>query len=317
MLLCKEVQRRMPYYKTHEVKKCLGAKMPDKTFYVIGFDEGWTGLFGIVKHQLMHIIYAVERGYIPIIDLQHYYSQYLTFNELFKENAWEYFFEQPTKYGLNDIRSAKNIIKSVQNAFPPAQQWNIHCSNVSDNPQSFLYAKEIFSKYIRLNTKTKNFVTKKQQELLENKGRILGVLCRGTDYTQLKPKGHSIQPAPEEVISKAEEVMAQYHCESLYMATEDADIYDLFVAHFGDKLIFNAVPKWRGADLPKGKSNSKRLSYNDKQGKIQGGVTYLSQIYLLSQCTCFIGGSTYGSLGVLLMSNSFDYVHIFNKGFYS
>jgi hypothetical protein len=316
LLLRKEIQRRMPYYRTHEVRKSSGTDMPDKTFYVIGVDEGWAGLFAIVIHQLVHIIYAVERGYIPIVDLQHHYSQYLVLNELFKENAWEYFFEQPAEYSLNDIRSAKNIIKSVQNAHPPAQQWFLSYRNTFGNLKDFSCPKEIFTKYIRLNEKTKDFVTKKQNELLKNRGKILGIHCRGTDYTQLKPKGHPIQPAPEEVIKKAEEVMAQHHCDSLYLATEDADIYDLFVAHFGDKLIYDPISRWRNADLPKGRSNSKRLSYNDKPGKIQGGVEYLSQVYLLSRCTCFIGGATYGTLGALLMNDSFDYVHVFNKGFY-
>jgi hypothetical protein len=316
LLLRKEINRRIPYYKTHEIKKSFGTGMPDKTFYIIGIDEGWCGMFAIVMHQLAHIIYAVERGYIPIVDLQHYYSQYLSGNELFKENAWEYFFEQPMGYGLNDIRTAKNIIKSVQHFVPVGQIQGVSYKDIFNNLNNCSHHKEIFNKYIRLNSTSKDFATKKYEVLLKNKGKILGVLCRGTDYSNLTPKGHPIQPKPEEVIKKAEEVMVQYRCETLYLATEDAAIYDLFASHFGDKLIVDNVSRWRVSDLPKGRSNSKRLHINDKQGKIQGGIEYLSQIYLLSRCTCFVGGATRGTLGLLFMSNSFDYSYIFNKGFY-
>jgi hypothetical protein len=313
--LRKEVRDRRKYYLTHEVYTSFGNEMADKTFYVIGANEGWCGLFAIIYHKLSHFAYAEEHGYIPVVDLQNYYSQYLSDDALFKENAWEYFFEQPMGYGLNDIKRARNIIKSVCFYKPLAATYigyrDIHNADIMRN------SRNIFAKYVRFNRASETFLAERYGRTLRNKGRVLGVLCRGTDYSILKPKGHPIQPEPEEVIIKAKEVMEKYSCDYVYVATEDADIYALFMKHFGGKLIVDQTTRWSAADLPKGRSNSKRLSSIDKAGKYSGGVEYLSQIYLLSKCSCFIGGATRGTFGVLMMCDNFDYCHIFDKGYYT
>jgi hypothetical protein len=314
-ILLKEIKSRIPYYKSYEIRKSYGKDMPDKTFYIIGIDEGWAGLFAILSHQLSHIAYAVERGYIPIIDLQNYYSQYLGDNELFKENAWEYFFEQPVGYRLNDIKKASNVIKSVQNANPPeACVFNVYEGFNDINKRS--YYREIFAKYIKFKPQTEDFLTIKYNELLKNKGKVLGVHCRGTDYVALKPSGHPIQPSTDEVITKAREVMREYSCPYIYLATEDKDIYDLFAKHFENELILDNASRWSITDLPEGKSNSKRLSYTDKTGKIQSAMEYLAQMYLLSRCNCLVCGATAGTAGVLLMNDKYDYIYIYNLGYY-
>jgi hypothetical protein len=314
----REFKSRLKYYKTHEVRKSYGNEMPDKTFYITSINEVWCGLFAIIVHQLEHILYAVERGYIPIIDLQNCYNQYLGEKEFFKENSWEYFFEQPMGYGLRDIKKAKNVIIGINSGHP--NKWNKTIPFLSyrecHNADTIAYYKEKFAKYIIFNSKTMSFLTEKHNEMFKDKGRILGIHCRGTDFTALKPSGHAIQPKPDEVIEKAEQVMNEYRCDHLYLATEDADIYDLFEAHFGSRLILDkATRRWRVCDL-KGKSNSKVLASDDSAGKYKGGIDYLSQIYLLSKCNCFVSGATLGSLGVMLMTDKFEYQYIWNLGYY-
>jgi hypothetical protein len=307
-------QVRERYARTHEIRKSFGKEMPDKTFYIIGTDEGWCGLFAIIAHQLTHIAYAVERGYAPIVDLQNFNNQYLGKKEKFKENAWEYFFQQPLGYGLNDINKAQNVIQSVFYPDPPDKKYRISYATTIYDTDAIAYWREIFQKYVRFNQSTENFIQSKYNELLKNKERVLGVLCRGTDYTTLKPHNHPIQPEPIEVIERTKKAMEEWNCDYIYLATEDADIYDLFVKHFADKLILDDANRWRTTDLSNGKSIADLFS--DKLEKYNDGVKYLSQIYLLSQCTCFIAGSTRGSLGVLLMSNGFEKYYIYNLGAY-
>lgn len=313
-LLSKEINSRKKYNLTHEVHTSFGNEMPDKTFYVIGVDDNWCGLFAILTNKLVLINHAIEHGYIPVIDMQNFYSQYLGDYELFKENAWEYFFEQPMGYGLDDIKEAKNIIKSTSSYQPfnaiGIGYKDIHDANVIDK------YKKIFAKNIRINQTSQTFIAEKYKRTLQGKGRVLGIHCRGTDYNMLKPKNHPIQPEPEEVIRKAENVMSEFQCTSIYLATEDAQIYESFLKHFGDKLILDASTRWSIDDLPKGRSNARRLSTTDKMGRYFSGMEYLSQIYLLSQCNCFIGGATRGSFGVLIMPNKFEYQYIYNLGYY-
>lgn len=42
----------------------------DKTFYVIGWNDEGGGLFWIVNKVCMHIAYALDHGYIPVVDLK-------------------------------------------------------------------------------------------------------------------------------------------------------------------------------------------------------------------------------------------------------
>jgi len=81
----------MNFYKKNEVIRTNGKDHADKVFYVIGFDEGWCGLYAIVMHQLTHIAYALDNGYIPVIDLCNFKNIYLQDYLLGKENSWEYF----------------------------------------------------------------------------------------------------------------------------------------------------------------------------------------------------------------------------------
>lgn len=312
--LLKRRQKKLEYARTHETKKSFGNAMPEKTFYIVGADEGWCGLFAIIAHQLTHIAYAVELGYHPVIDLQNFNSQYIGKREKFKENAWEYFFQQPVGYGLSDISKAQNVIQSVFYPDPPDERYRISYATTIYDSSAIAYWREMFKKYVRFNQRTEDFIKNKRAQLFKNKKRILGVLCRGTDFTTLKPHNHPIQPEPIEVIDRVNKAMKEWKCDFVYLATEDADIYDLFVAHFRDKLILDDAHRWRTSDLLDGKSNANL--FFDKKEKCNEGVKYLSQIYLLSQCTCFIAGSTRGSLGAMLMSEGFEKHYIYNLGFY-
>ena len=75
-----------------------------KTFYIIGNYIRQDGLFAMYKHIISHVLYAQESGFIPIVDLQHYPNQYFKDGKAFKENTWEYYFEQPAGYSLKDIK---------------------------------------------------------------------------------------------------------------------------------------------------------------------------------------------------------------------
>lgn len=304
------------YYQTREVRKSYGKDFPDKVFYVIGVDEGWCGLWAIISHQLEHIAYAVDRGYIPVVDLQNYFSQYLSEGALFKENAWEYYFRQPMGYALQDIKKAKNIIASVNSGTVPAKKYRISYLDCHRAHAISAYH-ELAKKYLRFNEQTKQKLADAYSNTLAGKGKILGVHCRGTDFTSLKPNGHPIQPTASEAIAKAKEVMQAHRCARLYLATEDADIYEAFAEQFGKKLIAADSYRWRAGDLKPGQSNSSR-SYNASRDKrYQDGLAYLAETYLLSKCSCFVGGATRGTLGALLMSDGFEYQHVFDLGIYS
>jgi hypothetical protein len=303
------------YYQTREVRKSYGKDFPDKVFYIIGVDEGWCGLWAIITHQLRHIAYAIDHGYIPVVDLQNYFNQYLGEELLFKENAWEYYFRQPMGYSLRDIKKAKNIIVSVNSGVIPIEKYRLGCKDCY-NTQATSYYQKLAKQYLHFNEQTEKILAAAYSKTLEGKGKILGVLCRGTDYITLKPHGHAIQPKVADAIGKAKQVMQEYQCTCLYLATEDADIYGAFAEQFGSRLIVGSSRRWRAGDLKRGRNNSDFYNNASKDERYQGGLTYLVDTYLLSRCSCFIGGATCGTLGTLLMNDSFEYQYVFNLGTY-
>ena len=146
---------------------------------------------------------------------------------------------------------------------------------------------------------------------MQNK-KILGCLCRGTDYLYRRPKEHPVQPDPEEVIIKCTDILKERNCDLIFLATEDEEIYNKFKKHFGDSLITNNHEFFHDtgttllSDVKQGRDNEKFLR----------GMEYLVTIYLLSECDCLVAGRTNGSAAVLMLSDGYEYVYIYDLGYY-
>lgn len=289
--------------------------MPNKKYYIIAASHKTCGLFAIAKNTIAHVLYALDKGYIPVVDLQHYQNQYFKDNREFKDNTWEYFFEQPCRYGLDDIPRDANIIIS-DNVLVPEQKYALYPdhlpiegNNLSQN------MKKLFSeykKYFKINSEVKKYLEDGYKKLIGEENEILGILCRGTDYLQLKPKFHPIQPEPEIVLQKARELQSRFHYKKIYLATEDKKIYEIFKEEFGDILIDNGQYRYENTndkyiiDIP-----VKRENHNYTLA-----MEYFLSIYILSKCKYFIGGRTSGTLAAYIMNNVWEYNYIWELGHY-
>ena len=297
-------------------KASYGKENPDKIFYVFGCKDDTGGLWWHINKSLMHIAYAVDNGYIAVIDMQNFHNQYTEDSKFGKINVWEIFFQQPMGYTLEDIAHSKNIILSKKAPYPNHKYW-MGQSEFYDNEDRIKYFHNLFSKYIKFNNKTKEYLQKQYENILSGKGRVVGVLCRGTDYVLYRPKGHPVQPEPQDVIKDVKNVMASYRCEYVFLSTEDSDIFKLFLEEFGNKLLYVEQKRTSKSDLVGGMYLAKKnIQDSINIDTFTRGIGYLSSTYLLSQCTCYLGGRTGGSKGVLLMSNGFEYRKIYNLGLY-
>ena len=154
-------------------------------------------------------------------------------------------------------------------------------------------------------------------ERLENRysgRRILGVLARGTDYVKLKPHDHPVQPLPEDIIVKTDEVMRTEKFDAVYLATEDKSILAKFQAAFGDKLL-QAECEYIDYD----ESSEKWIteySLDRNNDKYLRGLEYLVSILFLSRCRGFIASMTSGSQAVMYLSEGFEYLYVFDLGLY-
>ena len=181
------------------------------------------------------------------------------------------------------------------------------------NPYSLQYWRDICKKYIRFNPEISDSLNKRKEEILDSReGKKLGILCRGTDYINLKPIGHPIQPTIDIVINKAKCLMKEKKCEYIFLATEDSDILKRFQAEFGYYVLVNQSTRFSDT---KGRFLSEIME-EKKVEKYESGLNYLTSIYLLSQCDYLIAGRVSGLLGALLMNESYKYQYFWNYGSY-
>ena len=298
-----------------EKKVSLGEENPDKTFYVIGQNDTSGGVFWLVNKVAMHIAYALDKGYIPIVDFQYHMTQYTTLEEFGKTNFWEKFFEQPFGYHLKDIANSKHIIINKM-APAPQKKYLMGQEEFYDNLQKIAYYKEIFKKYIIINKETQEFLDTLEREYFPKNRRVLGMLCRGTDYVVQKPKNHPIQPTAKQAIKDAKSAMKEHHCDYLFLATEDQDILNSFQKELHERLLFLPQRRYTKADLHKTLYLAQAKNADKERNRLEDAKMYLAAIYLLTKCNCFIGGRTGGTKGVLLMERGFEYKYIYNLGLY-
>lgn len=277
-----------------------------KKYMIIKREGKHLGLFSYVITNLGNINYAIKKNMIPVIDMKTYKNAYLKDDQIGEINAWELYFEQPLNVGLDQITSDETIVfeKIIRNR--PNDSMRFFKNNKVNNYWSLLR-----KKYIRLNEKTRIYIEEEYSRLFSNQ-RVLGVLCRGTDYVKLEPFRHPVQPTAEEVIEKSKKVMKKYNCEKIFLATEDMSILKKFENEFGDKLIINKSERFNNTD----NNFLADIKFDRPNDEYLRGLEYLTTIVLLSRCNCLIGGRASGTIGAVLFSEGFEYTYFWNKGRY-
>ena len=295
-------------FKWREKRTCNGPENPDKTFYVIRY-RFMGGIFGLMGYYIPQIQYALEKGLIPIIDLQNMLNMYLEDDKFGKENAWEYFFEQPYGFTLKDIEHSKNVILGNAGRISTKKQ---NLSRIIFDTEEMKRWHNIFSKNIRANDIVKKYCNEQYSKLISDNDVVLGVLSRGTDYINNKPHNHPVQPLPEQIIQKSSEFMQKYGCNKVFLATENKRIWDAFHTEFGDKLITNDHKLFEDT----GKTYLPDVKLERENGKYLAGLEYLATINILSRCPYLVAGNCGGSQAAMYITEGYKDCYIFDLGLY-
>ena len=213
-------EQKMKDYDTKKFAIMRRTECPD-----CGFFSFYIVHLGCIKRYL-------EKGYIPIIDLQSFKNIYNKRNKSVY-NPWEVFFYQPYNYTLAEVKKyAKNIYHKActQNYYRP-NPLNIYFHN-----SSIKFWHNISKNYMPV----KNVIMEEADLIMKkffgNSKNILGVKIRGTNYVSDRPKGHSIQPNIEQVISDVKIFDEKYKYDFIFFTTEDENIRNKFVKEFDNKL---------------------------------------------------------------------------------
>lgn len=294
-------------YKWRERKISRGNENKEKRFYIVRRANAKVGLFSLVLTNLGYIKYALEQGYTPIVDMSNYDIFYQG-SEITTPNMWQYYFKQPCGYGLQDLNKSKHVILgngiiSCEVPFPD--------DSIAYDDKKLAYWKNVAKEYLIVKEEIVKLSDELKRELFGEK-RILGVLARGTDYINAKPKNHPVQPMPEQLMEKIDEVLSERKCDKIYLATEDKNFFAIFKSRYGDKIIAMDVERHETT----GNQNINEVRRLQKKNDYLMARDYLMNILLLSKCNCLVAGNTSGSIGALLLNDEYEYKYIFDLGVY-
>lgn len=282
MMLCENNERKVSY----------GTHYSDKTFLeirLIGF-AGWGYFFQVISRN---ICYAYQKGYIPVVNMMTCPNTYLEENELGEVNAWEKFFEQPTGYTMNDVRKAENVILAARE-------------------QEGIYDNHDFYHTIVMKPRLQKMFDS-YMEIFDAHDQVLGVLYRGTDYTNLKPYNHPIQPTLPVMLDKVEEKCREWGLNNIYLCTEVEEAVQEFKERFGDKVFF--YPQMRYSQ--KCDEYLGTLKFNRKDDAFYRGADYWILLNALAKCDSLITGQCGGAAMAMKMNGGrYNHVYIFELGIY-
>ena len=210
----------------------LSAKDDGNVYFVIRRRRpGTAGICSLIYTAMGGFAYSDENRYIPYVDLLNDKSIYTQNGQ----NGWDIFFEQVNgNQEINDrlIKSAKNVIVGGHYS-----DYRLPSAKVMFSKNELEYWHNIYKTYFKFSNKMKSRINTKYRSKVNKNDRVLGVLCRGTDYLAMKPSNHTIQPDPIEVLNRSRNAFLKYDCNKIWLATEDVNIFKMFKDVFGDSLL--------------------------------------------------------------------------------
>lgn len=289
-------------------------------FYIIARTNPIEGIGALIGLVANHSAYAEDCGMIPIVDLKHYQNIYFKDGREFKDNAWEYYFEQPAGYTLDDIKD-DDIVTISKNRFSPTKFHKLTCKalpvNTYEAPSKRIeHLRKRYKGYIKPKKQTLEFAEKQYNELIKEGDVVIGVLARGTDYLIKNPVNENKQPQPKTVMKKVKQFVKKYpEINKIYLATEDADIFDMFKKEFGDMLIDNGQYRYK-YDKKGDKPFIADMKIDREDHEYKLGFEYFSSLYILSKCNYFVGGRCSGTKVAWLLSDNWKDCYIWKLGIY-
>ena len=290
-------------------KRCYGEKNIDKTFYIIkpDYQDGVEGLLSLIFRQILYIDYAKRKGYIPFVDWKNYVTQYSDG----ENNAWSFFFKQPSNINEKEIYNSKNVYISGW-TFKDINSKGLFESRIFFDDNSNKQSHEVLISNLEFNDEVLHIVEKEARAIdIDN---CIGVYVRGTDYIKLRPSGEYIQPDIKQVKRQISNFISTYHA-PVYLVTEDGSIYDELIKTFGKSIRIVSFDSFiRDYDGKNVLSKSNVLDENKKQR----GQKYLVKMILLSRCKYLISSITQGSkFSYALNGGKYKDKYIFDLGLYS
>ena len=297
-----------------------GEKNADKNILFIEV----TGGMGVIYRYMLYALWEAERlGFTPVIK----FHDTCIYREMHSvdgtDNAFEYYFSQPTDVSLSDMYESKRVF-SLELPHLSRIEYDLGDLN-PDAPAGYVVNERyletlagVAHKYLHLNEKTRSFFEQSFQQVFPQNGgrkRVLGVHVRGTDFA-LQWEGHPNMVTVEDFFTAIDEALGQENgFDHIFLATDDNTRLAAFKERYGDRLsYYEHVHRGEGVRLAiLDELDRENTHYLD-------GLEALRDMYTLAKCDGLIAGLSQISISARIRRladyGPFEYMRILDKGLY-
>lgn len=304
----------------------LGTLNKDKVIYFIGVNQRGIG-FGAYFRWTLHALYDADSLKAePVV----YFGDRCPYHEntdvMGTDNPFEYYFEQPVKIKVEEaLKSSKVISFMGPNLYRIDKRLGIMkdntdlpvgYKNISDNYIETLG--NIVKKYIKLNIKSVEFISKSQKKIFRDNidlKTVLAVHVRGTDFALHWDKHPNIVGI-EDYFKIIDEAIEKHNFKYIFLATDDSVRLDIFKDKYNEKLLY-----FEDVNRTSEQVNVSFVRNDREKNRYLNGAECLRDMYTMAKCGGFIAGLSQVSISVRIINrslkNKFLYEKIIDKGIYN
>ncbi len=320
------------FYCGRETRKNYGNCNEDKTFFVIRpyYYSKPNLVISAIPHLLtnyyctiQYIAYAKDNGWIPVVDWENYklpHSEEESINGT--NNAWEYYWKQPSEYTLDEVYRSKNVVlgrMNIPNGYLP--HLRTPKTGIKEYAKNIILKGSELAKIVEFNEITKKYIYDAQNRLFPKNKKIMGVAIRGTSYAKINAGHHAAQPSVSEMIELIKYYYEIWEMDYIFFTNEEEETVELMKKEFGEKLIY--LPRQRYRNYHIYSDNSPNPTNEDLNplyvsgNRYKTNLDYITEMALLSKCDCLLSALSNGIKAVLLWGGkNFEHVEILDKGVY-
>ncbi len=283
-------------------------------YFIIRREPPGAGLFSNINHVLQGLRESEKRGLIPVVDMQNYWSSYsLSTPILGTQNSWEYFFDQPAEFSLEKALNSNQYVLSKGNRIAGDHWLTQKSLQYVTEPEKIEEISRLLKKYLKLNRFTQSTIEFVKNNTDWKPDLNLGVSLRGSDYLEIKPHGHPMQPNLQEVCVAIQEILESEGDTRIFLACEDITIRSSIEDRFPGIVLqnFRTSPFFREYIALELKLTGRNLSM------MTNNLGYLVEILLFSECKSCVSSLANGSaIGIALNNGRFRSKKILSPGVY-
>lgn len=314
----KELAYKLPYF--HSRKR-------SKEKYCI-FRFAWIDYahFSAANCYVFAYEWAVSKGYIPLVDLEHEYC--FKTGQMGEENMWDLVFEQPISV-REALKKEWVLVKGIERKDEWLSSTCMDINGEEDNHRIHIVKDNWREYYAKVN----GYISKSwrfRQELLEDfereygalfqTGSVLGVALReafSVDAEKLHESanaGRVYRKHPKtigitDVIELIKEYVCKHHCSRIFVSTVYEESVNAFVEAFGEQVVYvkrerltmEAIktPFW-DMDV---EERYQYLKSTQTSEYVKGyTIPYVYEVLGLSRCDYMIGAPAGGTIAALSLN---------------